>query len=536
MMGMKIIDTYRLIRDNVPVEVKIVSRDEEYEMTKAKFQEATKTVMEHIKEKIIEEVNVRPTEAHDAETMSRLRAEFMEKAGEIVKRELVDMSEQTRKILVGTLAHELIGLGEMELILADDNLEEIVVNNAREPLWVYHKKHGWLKTNFYIPKEEQILNYASIIGRLVGRQITNLSPLLDAHLEGGDRANATLFPISTKGNSITIRKFARSPWTIARMLTPEANVMSTDMAAMLWLSIHYEMNIIVTGGTASGKTSILNSLLVFTPPNQRVISIEDTRELYLPDFLHWLPMVTRLPNAEGKGEVSMLDLMINSLRMRPDRIVLGEIRRQREAEVLFEAMHTGHSVLATLHADSAEQAKNRMTSPPISLPESMLEAVHLILVQYRQRRTGIRRTLELAEIVPYKSLVSVNKVFHWNSHDDKLEKVGEYVRVINEIMMFSGMTEKEVKQDLDERKHILEYLVQNKLFDVEEVGRVAAAYYRRKDELVQAITKKVKPDDLFALHPPQTQQTELKLKPPESRLMESKPEKPEKPEKPASKK
>jgi flagellar protein FlaI len=502
---MKILDTYKYERDNVPVEVKIVSRDDEYvntyEISKAKFQEATSKVMEHIKEKIIEEVNVRPTEAHDAETMSKLREAFMAKANEIVKRELVDMSEQTRKIVVGTLAHELIGLGEMELILADENLEEIVVNTSREPLWVYHKKHGWLKTNFFIQKEEQIMNYASIMGRRVGRQITNLNPLLDAHLEGGDRANATLFPISTKGNSITIRKFAKSPWTITRMLTPEANVMSIDVAAMLWLCIHYEMNILIAGGTASGKTSILNALLVFTPPNQRVISIEDTRELYLPDFLHWLPMVTRLPNPEGKGEVSMLDLMVNSLRMRPDRIVLGEIRRQREAEVLFEAMHTGHSVLATLHADSAEQAKSRMTTPPINLPESMLEAVHMILVQYRQRRTGVRRTLELAEIVPYKSLVSVNKVYHWNSHDDTMEKVGDYMRVINDIMMFSGMTEKEVKQDLEERRKILEYMVANKIFDVNEVGRVSALFYRNKELLVEAIAKKMKPADLLKLQP-----------------------------------
>ncbi|RLG19267.1 hypothetical protein DRN67_03170 [Candidatus Micrarchaeota archaeon] len=500
---MKVLDTYKLTCDNVPAEISIVDRKTEfvrtYEIKRAKFQAATKTVMDHIKEKIIEEVDIRPTEAHDAETMEKLRNAFVEKAGEIVKRELVGTSPENRDIIVGTLAHELIGLGELEIILSDENLEEIVINTSREPVWVYHKKFGWLKTNFMIPTEEQVHNYASIIGRRVGRQITNLNPLLDAHLEGGDRANATLYPISTKGNSITIRKFAKSPWTITRMLDPENRVMSIDAAALLWLCIQYEMNIIVAGGTASGKTSVLNSLLVFTPPNQRVISIEDTRELFLPDFLHWLPMVTRLPNPEGKGEVSMLDLMVNSLRMRPDRIVLGEIRRQREAEVLFEAMHTGHSVLATLHADSAEQAKNRMVQPPINLPESMLEAVHLFLVQYRQRRSGIRRTLELAEVVPYKSLVSVNKVFHWNSRSDEVEKVGDYVRVIDEISMYSGMNAKEINADLAERKSILEYMIENKIYDVDDVGRISATFYRNKEQLLEQIKKKVKPKDILEI-------------------------------------
>ncbi|VVC04698.1 Type II/IV secretion system protein [Candidatus Burarchaeum australiense] len=512
---MKILDSYKLMSDNVPAEVQIMEREEEfvntYEIKRTRFQAATQTIMDHLKEKVIEEVNIRPSEALDAESMEKMRAAFVEKAGEIVKRELVGTRDEMRKMIVGTLAHDLIGLGELEVLLSDDNLEELVVNNAKEPLWVYHKKFGWLKTNFFMTSEEQIHNYASIIGRQVGRQITNLSPLLDAHLEGGDRANATLYPISTKGNSITIRKFAKNPWTITRMLDPKASVMNVDVAALLWLCIQYEMNIIVTGGTASGKTSVLNALLVFTPPNQRVISIEDTRELYLPEFLHWLPMVTRLPNPEGKGEVSMLDLMVNSLRMRPDRIVLGEIRRQREAEVLFEAMHTGHSVLATLHADSAEQAKNRMIQPPISLPESMLEAVHLFLVEYRQRRTGIRRTLELAEVVPYKSLVSVNKVFQWNAREDKVEKVGDYVRVLEEIMMFSGMNQKEIAADLEERKKILQYMVNHKLYDVNEVGKISATFYRNKEMLIDAVNKNIDPEELF------------------SRLSE-KSEKPEKPE------
>ena len=144
---------------------------------------------------------------------------------------------------------------------------------------------------------------------------------------------------------------------------------------MIWLAIEYEMNILFSGGTASGKTTMLNVCMPFVQPNSRIISIEDTRELQLPDFLYWTPLVTRLPNPEGKGEINMLDLLINSLRMRPDRIILGEMRRAREAEVLFEAMHTGHSVYSTVHADTTSETISRLTNPPLNVPPNLLKAV-----------------------------------------------------------------------------------------------------------------------------------------------------------------
>lgn len=169
--------------------------------------------------------------------------------------------------------------------------------------------------------------------------------------------------------------FRRKPWVITDLI--ENKTIDINVAALLWTSIQYEMNMIVSGGTATGKTTFLNVMMPFIPINHRILSIEDTREIELPSFLHWVPLTTREPNFEGKGEVSMLDLLVNSLRMRPDRIIVGEIRRAREAEVLFEAMHTGHSVYATLHADTAAQTYRRLVNPPISVPEPLLEALDL---------------------------------------------------------------------------------------------------------------------------------------------------------------
>ncbi|MCX6804298.1 MAG: CpaF/VirB11 family protein, partial [Candidatus Diapherotrites archaeon] len=150
--------------------------------------------------------------------------------------------------------------------------------------------------------------------------------------------------------------------------------------------MEFELNIIFSGGTASGKTTILGVCLPFIQPNHRVLSIEDTRELRPPEFLHYVPMTTREPNAEGKGGIGMLDLLVNSLRMRPDRIIVGEIRRRKEAEVMFEAMHTGHSVYSTLHANTSDETIRRLTNPPINIPQSMLDAVHLNVVMFRNRK------------------------------------------------------------------------------------------------------------------------------------------------------
>ncbi|MFQ5405552.1 MAG: type II/IV secretion system ATPase subunit [Candidatus Micrarchaeia archaeon] len=490
---MNVLEKYGIQSEGIIADIIISEKPEEYvntyELKHTRVKQATNVVLDYMKEKIIDAINIKLSEMMDPRENENVRERIAEKAREIIKQELGGLSKQEEHVIIGRLLQEMMGLGEMELVLADEKLEEIVINSANEPVWVYHKKHGWLKTNLMLKSEEQIHNFASIIGRKVGKQITTLDPLMDANLLTGSRVNATLFPISSKGNSMTIRKFRKDPWTIINFIDPAINTLSVEAAALFWTAIQYELNILVGGGTASGKTSFLNAILVFTPPNQRVISIEDTRELTLPDFLHWTPMATRQPNPEGKGEVSMLDLMVNSLRMRPDRIILGEIRRKREAEVLFEAMHTGHSVYSTLHADEASQVRSRLISPPIELPETVISALHLISVQYRQRRTGIRRTFELTEVLPDENGVSMNTIHRWNARTDKLEKVGESIRITNELTLHTGMTIKEIRAELTEKETILSQMLKQKIHDVNSVGRVIAAYYRQPDKVSELAAK-----------------------------------------------
>ncbi len=402
--------------------------------------------------------------------------------------------EETLDRMTTVAVNEMYGLGDIEILVDDQFLEEIIINSAKVPISVYHRKHGWLKTNLSVQNEEDIENYSAQIARKVGRQITVLNPVLDAHLISGDRVNATLYPISTAGNSITLRLFARNPWTIVSLISDQVKSMSTEMAALVWQAVHYEMNVIVSGGTASGKTSALNSIIALIPPHQRIITIEDTRELVLPkDQWNWVPLATREPNPEGLGEVTMLDLVVNSLRMRPDRIVMGEIRRKREAEVLFEAMHTGHSVYGTLHADTAEQVIKRLIEPPIEVPPGEVEDVHLIMVQYRDRRMNLRRTLELSEVIPGVHEPTLNHLYKWRPRGDTFDVVRPAHRYIEQMNLHTGMTEKEIADDQENKDTVLKWMLENKLVNVDDVGKVMEAYYADEASLLKGVEKKLKP-------------------------------------------
>ena len=472
----KLLDKYTLQANGISVDIEIINVESEavptYKVNVSNITENTKIVLEKIREEFIGKLNFEQVEKGKEEDFNNLRERFKEEISELIDKYFPDSSQSTKYTLLNYLLEENLGLGKIDVLLKDSNLEEIVINNHKEPVWIYHKKYGWLKTNIRVLTENRIRHYATMIGRDVNKEITNLNPLMDAHLSTGDRVNATLNPISSKGNTLTIRKFAEDPWTITKFI--EEGTISYSAAALVWLSIQNEMSIMIAGGTGSGKTSMLNVISNFLPPNQRVISIEDTRELELPQQLHWVPMATRLPNPEGKGGVQMIDLLINSLRMRPDRIIVGEIRRKAEAQVLMEAMHTGHSVYATIHASTADETITRLTHPPIDIPKRMISSLSLVLVQNRNRRTGKRRTFQIAELTPEGD---PKILMQYNVNEDKILQVAKSNTLLKNISLYTGMSSDEISRDLKEKIGILKWMVKNNISDIHEVGKVMSRYY-----------------------------------------------------------
>ncbi len=477
-----VIEEYKIKTDELVLNVSILGGkglSKSYFISVPNITQATRALMNNIKQGLISEVVISNKEILDPASIADLKEKFTKKAKSLMRKRVSSISDDTINFLTNILLQEMLGLGEIEYILSDQNLEEIVITSSKEPVRVYHKQHGWLETNIIPKDEDQILNYSNIIGRRIGRQISALTPLLDAHLLTGDRANAVLFPISTKGHTITIRKFARDPWTLVDFV--KNKTISPEILSLIWLSIQYEMNILISGGTASGKTSFLNVCMPFIPPNQRIVSIEDTRELQLPKFLYWCPLTVRPKNPEGKGEVSMLDLLVNSLRMRPDRIILGEMRKKDQAEVLFEAMHTGHSVYATVHADSIGETIERLVNAPIEVPKNLLTAVNLNVVMFRDRRKGFRRTFQVGEFIPamdeYGASVKPNILYRWKPSTDEIVEHSAPIRLFAELSRVTGMSMNDINKDLFGKTKIIQWMVQKNLNNVNDVGALMREYY-----------------------------------------------------------
>ncbi len=482
-----VLETYLIEAEAAKVRVEIQKRGPItiYHLEVPRVNEATEALLKEVRDELVSSTSIGMKEILDPNALKGMRKRFIDEAESIIKQKLPHVTNETKNILVNKLMQDMLGLGEIEFLVSDNFLEEIVIPSAKEPIKTYHKKYGWLSTNLRVGREDEIINYSNIIARRVGRQITVLTPLLDAHLVTGDRVNSILYPISTKGNTITIRKFARDPYTIIDLI--KNNTCNVELAAILWLALEYEMNVIISGGTASGKTVLLNACMPFIPPNHRIVSVEDTRELMLPEFLYWTPLVTRTPNPEGKGEVSMLSLLINSLRMRPDRIILGEMRRKEEAMVLFEAMHTGHSVYATLHANTVSETLSRLTNPPLDVPANLLSAVNLNVVMFRDRRRGIRRVYQIGEFVVSEDRAEANILYRWVPEQDKIIKHSESSQLFEEIGRNTGMSRTDLNKDLDEKRRVINWLLEKNIRALGDFGKVMNLYYSDKELLMKHI-------------------------------------------------
>ncbi len=501
----QIVDSYQVVSDGVVAIVKILRNPRKftmsYDIATPVIDQSMNAVLGEIRTELIKEDPGKIQQLSQG-TSEVLKREFLDIVQKKLQEIIPGMQEKSYIELSATLLHEMFGLGLIDVLDTDPNLEEIVINDSKTFVMVYHIKYGWLESNVRIETESRIESYAQQIARKVGRQITNLTPLLDAQLPNGDRVNATLYPISTHGNTLDIRKFRAEPWTIIDFLNRKT--VSPELVSFVWQAMQYELSFLVTGGTAAGKTSMLNVFLPFIPPNQRIITIEDTSELVLPKYMHWVPMLTRQPNSEGKGQITMLDLLLNSLRMRPDRLVVGEIRRKEDAQTLFEAMMTGHSVYATMHAETAQQVVKRLISEPIDLPEIEVSTLDLIITSFRQRRTGVRRVLELAEIVERQvsgtTELKTNNLFEWKPRTDTIERtINTSQKISTKLALYSGLTTEEMAADLKEKQKVLQWMIDKNISNINTIGLTASHYYTNNEKLMQLVNDSGDPSELDSL-------------------------------------
>ncbi|RLF59523.1 MAG: CpaF family protein, partial [Thermoplasmata archaeon] len=327
------------------------------------------------------------------------------------------------------------------------------------------------------------------------RTISDHAPLLDARLPDGSRVNATLPAVTPRGATLTIRKFRRIPLTIADLIN--LRTLSPLAAAFLWLAVEglktKPANIIILGGAATGKTTTLNVLSYFIPEDERIISIEDVQEISLK-HKHWIPMETKPPDIETKNEITMDDLLKNALRMRPDRIILGEVRGA-EALTLFTAMNTGHEgCLSTLHANSAREGITRLKSHPMNVPSVMIPALDLIIAQKKQvvGDNVYRRMFEIAEISGREGDTILTNILF--IHDPKRDILEERILnggYIQELSRLTNMSVREIDEEIFLREKILKLLTKLN-YNADQIHTLVQMYYKNPDGVIELLSREVR--------------------------------------------
>ena len=350
-------------------------------------------------------------------SQEQVHAEVSRLAESVLAQEAMPLSTAERDRLVNEVQHELFGLGPLEPLLADSTISDILVNSHGT---IYVERRGKLEvTNIAFKDDEHLMRVIERIVSSVGRRIDESSPMVDARLRDGSRVNAIIPPLSIDGPVLSIRRFGAEPLRMDSLI--ENKALTRDIADMLQMCVNARLNVLISGGTGAGKTTLLNALSAYIPEDERIVTIEDSAELQLQQP-HVVRLETRPPNIEGKGEVTQRDLVRNSLRMRPDRIVIGEVRGG-EAIDMLQAMNTGHDgSLTTIHANTPRDALARletmiqMTGMRLSdraMRQQIASALDLVL-QVARLSDGTRRVTSISEITGMEGeTITMQEIFQF---------------------------------------------------------------------------------------------------------------------------
>ena len=354
-----------------------------------------------------------------------LSHQLREIVGEVLNEEKLQLNGSEQSAVVELLLDDMLGLGPLEPLLADDTITDIMVNG---PYQTYIERGGKLVvTDVKFRNNEHVLNIARRIVSIIGRRVDETSPLVDARLQDGSRVNIIIPPLAIDGPAISIRKFAKKSITLDVM--NRQNNISDAMATVLKIASRSRLNIVISGGTGSGKTTLLNAMSQMIEESERIVTIEDAAELQLQQP-HVVRLETRPANLEGTGEISMRDLVKNALRMRPDRIILGEVRGS-EAVDMLQAMNTGHDgSLGTVHANRPREALTRLENmvgmAGINLPakavRTQIAAALDMIVQVSRMRDGVRRITHITEIVGMEGdIITTQDLFNFEFEGEGLD-------------------------------------------------------------------------------------------------------------------
>ena len=425
-------------------------------------------------------------DAIDADPTAYLRT-AMDK---VIKAYGLKINKKSKSKLFYYLRRDLVGYGKMDVLMNDANVEDVSLDGTNVPIFAYHRKFESVETTCLWETDHELESYVIKLAQRCGKHISVADPLLDATLMDGSRIVMKLGrEVSTRGSAFCIRRFKDDPFSPCDIIA--FRTLSSLMGAYLWVAFQNEVPLLFVGGTASGKTTTLNAMCIFIPWQMKIVSIESTREVNIPQP-NWVPGLTRqgFGGESNEGEIGEFELLKAALRERPEYIIVGEIRGA-EAYVLFQAMATGHCAYSTVHADSVASLVHRLENKPIDIPRVLLPALEGCCIQIQTRINGrrVRRTKQIVEIVgidPNSMEIITNEVFRWNvTNDDFIFSGKSYV--LEKIMVKINYSQDEMRRELRTRKRILEWMVLNDIRKADQVSQIITEYYVRPHEILARV-------------------------------------------------
>jgi len=473
--------TYILILRH-KVTSRIIYRVEEPTLT-----EEEKEILREVTEFLTEEMDINPKELKSKEETKRY---LLKKFKQTIKDYKIPVERANLPKIWYYIQRDFIGYGKIDALMRDQMVEDISCDGVKIPIYVWHRKYESIPTNIVFESEEELDSFVIRLAYLSGRHISIAQPMLDATLPDGSRVQLTLGrEVTRRGSTFTIRKFRLDPLTVIDLI--RFKTLTSEVFAYLWYVIENKASIMVIGGVAAGKTTLLNCLSMFIEPDLKIVSIEDTAELNLPHE-NWIPSVTRMGFGVGseKSSITLFDLLKASLRQRPDYIIVGEVRGE-EAYTLFQAMATGHLGMATLHAESIDAAVYRLESEPMNVPRTLIAGLDLMLLIRRVEREGepVRRVIMVSEIVgldPRSKEIITNEVYRWDPRTDTFVYGGRSY-LLEKIARRNGLPLENVLREIGRRREVLDYMVRNNIRDYKSVSTMIKEYYENPEAVYRRI-------------------------------------------------
>ncbi|MFH1425722.1 MAG: type II/IV secretion system ATPase subunit [archaeon] len=453
-----------------------------YELEEPILEEYEEAALEKIENAMLELVNVNVALDKTLEATTN----YIDKTARLLVDELnIKISSESYDKIFYYLFRDFVGLNDVDPLLKDYFIEDIECNGVDTPVFIIHRVYRNLRTNLVYKDVDKLASFVEKLAQRTGRYVSYAQPLLDGTLPDGTRINATYTKdVSSRGPTFTLRKFTKVPWTPTQLIS--MNTLSPEMLSYFWILLENKSNVLITGGTASGKTTLLNALAFFIPPEARVVSLEETREINLPRE-NWLPSVARTSIGVGKvGEVDLFELLKSSFRQNPDYLIVGEVRG-KEAFVLFQGMASGHSSLSTMHSDSVDTLVRRLQTPPISLSPTLVNSLDCVAIMTHAvvKKHETRKLREVVEIVNVNKdgTTLVNTPFKWEPAKD-IFYFKKQSKVFEKISARTGATIEELQNELFVRTRLLYNLYKQKIFEFDEVGMIVNTYHKNPAEVL----------------------------------------------------